>query len=340
MKILLISPLVKSINPDTKYAGIEKLVWEYSSELAKNNDVTVMGRDDSVYPEGIKVLPHTTTEEPFMMAEAKHYMEYGYLMRSFDIIHDFSHQHFASRYNLKLKTINLFWHAPALARYPKSPYNIVGPSRWACREFERIYHQKTRYMQSIVVDSSVYKPAGKRGDRFLAMGIMTPDKGNLSAIMLCKNLGLPLDVVGARGKDKDAPLDDYEKAIHSFCDGEKIRYLGEVSHEDKLNLMQTCYAMIYIPRFGEVTSHKIQEAMLCGAPIICTSVGALPEIVTDGVDGFLCNSEEEFKSAFSKVDSLTYEKTFEETKKKYSISQVCGDYVKLYQEVANGITWH
>uniref|UniRef100_A0A6M3L7L9 Putative glycosyltransferase n=1 Tax=viral metagenome TaxID=1070528 RepID=A0A6M3L7L9_9ZZZZ len=339
MKILLISPLVKSINPDTKYAGIEKLVWEYAKELSNSNNVNVWGRDDSTYPDGVTVYPTKVFEEPFIMAELRQYQEQGYTLRSYDVVHDFSHQHFASRYNHKLKSLSLFWHAPATGRIPKSPYNIIAPSEWACREFQRVYRQQARYVQSIVVDGEVYKPGGKRGDRFVTMGIMTPDKGNLSAITLCKELGLPLDVVGARGKDKDAPMDDYERAIHSFCDGKQIRYLGEVSHEEKLKIMQECRALIYVQRTGEVTSHKTQEFMLCGAPVICSTAGALPEIVTHGVDGYLCSSEEEFKRALKDVDNLTPEKKMEETREKYSVRTVTSEYLKLYQEVAGGRSW-
>jgi glycosyltransferase involved in cell wall biosynthesis len=343
LKILLISPLVKPINPDTKYAGIEKLVWEYSKELAKHNDVTVMGRDDSIYPNGVSVYStHVGESEPYTMAELQQYREYGYKLRSFDVIHDFSHSHFATRYNLKMKYMGLFWHAPATGRIPKSPYNIVGLSEWACREFQRVYGQKARYQQSIVVDAEVYKPTNpkdKRGGRFLTMGIMTPDKGNLSAVALCKDLGLSLDIVGARGVPDNAPQTDYERAVLSFCDGEYVHYLGEVSHEEKLNLMQTCRALLYIPRLGEVTSHKVQEAMLCGVPVICSNLGALPEIITHGVDGFLCNTEEEFKRALKDVDLLTPEKKIEDTKNKYSVETVCTEYMKLYTEVANGATW-
>ena len=98
--------------------------------------------------------------------------------------------------------------------------------------------------------------------------------------MLCKQLGLPLDVVGGRGvTDQKAPLTEYEQAIQSLCDGEGIRFLGEIGDEEKIKLMQTCRALIYTipPTYSEVTSHKVQEAMLCGAPIITSPIGALSE---------------------------------------------------------------
>ena len=57
MNLLLISPLLFSINENTRYAGIERLVAEYAQELVKEHKVTVMGHADSVYADGVSLLP-------------------------------------------------------------------------------------------------------------------------------------------------------------------------------------------------------------------------------------------------------------------------------------------
>ena len=336
MKILLVSPLGTPINPETKYGGIERLVWDYANELRRDHEVTVMGHADSIFPEDVTLLG-TRSKDPdvFVMAEVRQYQSWAYVLRDFNVIHDFSHQQFASRYTPALKSLNPFWHAPAIAQYPKSPYNIIALSRWAEREFKRVYKQDARYQQSIVVDPEIYCKGGKRGDRFLTLGIMSENKGNLEAIKLCQNVGVPLDVAGA-------PADkDYEDNLKVMCDGEQVRFLGEVTHEQKIELMQTCRALIYITpdAYSEVTSHKLQEAMFCGAPIITTPGGAFPEIVTDGVNGFLCASENEFIEAVKNVDKLEPDELYEEVAQTYSIRNVVADYVKLYQEVADGLRW-
>lgn len=340
MKILLVSPLVISYTPATMYAGIEKLVYQYVSEFSKEHEVSVIGREDSVYPEKVTHIKVKAEGELFAQAEAKAYMEYNRFLRNFDVIHDFSHSHLVARYN-NLPTVNPFWHAPSLGQYPKAPYNIIALSQWAAREFKRIYHQNARYVQSIVVDASEYHTGRRRGDRFLTIGKMSPEKGNLAAVMLCKMAGVPLDIAGGRGIDKNLPLTDYEKEIQKQCDGEQIQFLGEVSDEDKIKLMQRCRALIYItaPGYEEVSSHKIQESMFCGSPIITTPAGALPEIITHGIDGFLCNTDKEFLEAIKSVDKLDVTKTLESNIKKYSLQEVCSNYVELYREVKGGLRW-
>ena len=338
MKILLVSPLAYPITEVGNYAGIERLVWEYAKELIKSHDVTVMAHADSVFPDKVQLLTHKPMGDP-IAAELKHYQMYQYLLRTFDVIHDFSHLHLIARFNSNLPTLNIFWHAPSLARYPKAPYNIIALSQWAAREFERVYRQKARYQQSIAIDIEIYHPQGERGNRFLTIGRMSPLKGNLRAILLCQQAGVPIDVCGGRGMEKAPELDDYEKAIQGLCDGDKAKFHGEISEGQKVKLMQSCRALIYAADYPEVTSHKIQEVLLCGAPVIAPALGGIPEIITHGVDGFLCRTDDEFLAAIRNIDQLNPQVTHEAIVGKYSVKEVCAQYTELYKQVNEGLRW-
>src|SRR3990167_4468703 len=297
MKVLLISPLGFAVNSKTKYSGIEVLVYNFASELVKNHAVGVMGHADSVFPDGVAVYPtRPLPSEKFLLDELRQYRLYQSVVRNYDVVHDFSHQHLIARH-MNVPSLNLFWHAPALDQYPKAPYNIIALSQWAKREFERVYKQKARYQRSIALNTDIYKPSLRhRGERFLTIGRMSPEKGNLEAILLCKKLGVPIDVAGGRGVERGSrePLTEYEQEIKAHCDGKQVRYLGEVTEEGKLKLLYDCRALLYVTNHPEVTSHKIQEAMLCGTPVIVPNIGAEPEIVTNGVNGFLCNTQQEY----------------------------------------------
>ncbi len=189
MKILLTSPLVFPINKDTKYAGIERLSYQYAVELSKEHQVSIIHHSQSEFPPQVTHLKAKPIGDPFIDSEVHAYQSYQYLMRKFDVIHDFSHSHLASRY-MKLPSLIIFWHAPSLAQYPKAPYNIIALSQWAAREFKRIYHQEAHYQQSIIIDTEIYKPDPTivRGNRLFALGVMTPEKGLLLAAQLCHQL--------------------------------------------------------------------------------------------------------------------------------------------------------
>ena len=340
MRILFISPLGFAINDQTTYAGIERLVWYYSRELNKlGHEVAVFGHTDSVFPEGIKNYDYKAPDST--MAELQQFRIYQSVIRDYDVIHDFSHLHLISRYMPNMPTLNLFWHAPILAQYPKAPYNIIALSKYAEREFERVYHYKARYHQSICIDTSLYKLSKRhRNDRFLAIGRIAQEKGHHNAIEVCKAVGASLDIIGARGLEmQNKPYNEYEQSIMSQCDSGQIRLVGDVNDTEKIRLMQTNKALIYATDHPEVTSHKDQEALLCGLPAILSAIGAAPEIVTHGVDGFLCYKPKDFLDAVMNVDKLDCPSNNKNLIERYSVESVVQSYLSLYIEVANGLRW-
>lgn len=339
MKILLISPLGFAVNENLRYGGIERLVWNFASELSKEHDVSVWGHSDSVFSPRVHVYDYRPqpADNIYFQSELRQYQIYQSTLREFDVIHDFSHQHLSARFNPNLPTLNIFWHAPNEVQYPKSPYNIIGLSQWACRMFEKYYHQKARYQQSIALDVGMYVPSGEqKSGRFLTIGRMAEEKGNLLAAEMCYKMEVPLDVCGA---DSDPA---YKERVMALCDGKQIKYLGEVSEKKKLHLMQTCQGLIYATKRPEVTNHKMQEAMLCGAMAIMPPIGAAPEIITDGVNGYLCSTEADFYDKINKVSKMGnygLPANYNEFRERYSISRVVKDYIPLYEDVANGARW-
>ena len=239
-----------------------------------------------------------------------------------------------------LPTVNLIWHDPKVL-YPKAPYNIVAPSNWAVMQFRRFYHQDAKYHQCICIDVNVYKPLGEtRNDRFLCVGRMGAEKGNLEAALLCKELNVPLDIVTA-SETKAGEISDYAKRVMAVADGEKIKVWWEKDYteESKIKMMQINKALLYTTTHAEITSHKLQEALLCGQPVIVPKLGALPEIVTQGVDGYLCSSREDYIKAIREVDKLKPAKTYERLKQTYSIENVVKSNILLYEKVKGGLRW-
>lgn len=341
MKILFVSPLGLPYSPrKTHYSGIERLVWEFARSLCDEHEVGVMGHTFSEFPTKVS---HYKTTPPFgdgyLLDELRQYQLYCKIIRDYDVIHDFSHQHLIARYNPNLPTLNIFWHAPCLDQYTKAPYNIVSLSHYATSEFKRFYNQEALYQETIAIDEEKYKPTDvKRNDRFLAIGRMGAEKGHHNAINLCKQLGVGLDIIGARGTEqKNAPLTEYEKKVMGECDGEQIKFLGDIGESEKTKLMQKNMALLYATSHPEVTSHKIQEALFCGMPVVAPKLGGVPEIIEEGVDGFLCSTGEQYLNAMQKVKGL--QPHIERLRKKYSVKNVVKGYLPLYKKVKEGSRW-
>lgn len=355
MKLLLVSPLELPYTVGARYTGLERLAVQLSEALAKDHDVTLMAHKDTSVPDGVNLLPCEGYEQGHTIhAEQRQFQKYHRVLRDYEAIWDITHLNLIARFMVNMPIVTVFHANPeyaAMAGYTKAPYNLVSWSNWGVREIARYYRngepmlnggQKAVYQETILIDPNVYKPKeGRRGNRFLTIGRMSPDKGNLNAAQLCKQLGVNLDIAGGRGSevDKGQAVSDYEKAVMELCDGDHICYLGEVSDQEKVRLMQSCRGLLYFTDHVEITSHKVQEAMLCGAPVIIPNAGGMPEIVTHGVDGFLCSSANEYAQAIANVDQLNPRMTRKELATRYSPVTVANGYAALLDKVAKGERW-
>ena len=356
MKILVFSSLEMPYTIGARYTGLERLATEFAEQFAKlGHEVTMLAHKDNQVPNGVTLLPCEGYPDGnrTVHAEQRAFQRYESEFRKYDCVWDISNLHLPARFIVNLKSVNIFHANPMYAfqsGYIKAPYNLVSWSRWGIGQIARFYKnghpianggQRAVYQETIMVDPNVYKPKGKRGDRYLTIGRMSPEKGNLNAILLCQELNLPLDVCGGRGSEHEAgdSLTAYEKQVRNLCDGKQIVFYGEVSDEQKIELMQSCRALLYITDHVEITSHKVQESMLCGAPVLIPNTGGMPEIVTNGVDGFLCSSYDDVKDKITKIDQLDPLKTRGQVAQKYDPAHVTTGYISLMEKVANGLKW-
>ncbi len=345
VKILAFSPMELPWVQGARYSGLERLAVEHAAEWAMlGHDVTLLAHSETTVPHNVRFIPCEgyVNGDRTIHAELKAFQKHQSLFRDYDVIWDIGHLHLIARM-MKLPVVSVFSANPqyeAQAKNEKAPYNLISWSKWGIGQIRKYYQRGAVYQETIVVDPDVYKPKGKRGDRYLTIGRMHPEKGNLNAIRLCKQLGLKLDVVGGRGSeagDNDATT-EYEKALMEACDDDRVFY-GEVSDEQKIELMQSCAGLLYITGHVEITSHKVQEALLCGAPVVIPNAGGLPEIITHGVDGFVCSNPDEYLMAVAQMDKLDPSKTRDEVVEKYRPENVAEAYIKLFEEVADGRRW-
>jgi glycosyltransferase involved in cell wall biosynthesis len=357
MKILAVSPLELPFTTGARYTGLERLAVSFATEWAKlGHQVAILAHKDTNVGHGVTLLPCEgyPDNDRTIHAEQRALQRWQAELYQYDIVWDISNLHLPARFMPQLKTCNVFHANPQYAfmsGYVKAPRNLVSWSKWGVREIARYYRdgqptqnggQKSVYQETILIDDNVYKPSGKsRGKRFLTLGRMSEEKGNLNVAILCKELGLQLDIAGGRGSEH-VPGEDhtqYEKDILKHCDGKNIVFHGEVSEEEKLELMQSCRALIYMTDHVEITSHKIQEAMLCGAPVIVPNHGGFPEIVTHGGNGWLCSREQDFVDSIGAIDDLTPPKYRDSVAAKYHPETVARGYIDLFRRIIDGERW-
>lgn len=343
MKILTFSPLEMPYTKDARYTGLEKLAVQFSSKWAElGHSVTILAHKDTMTSLPLLECDGYINNDRTIHAEQTAFQQYQGLFREFDVIWDIGHLHLIARFMPGMPVLSVLNHAPEHAQYPKAPYNIISWSKWGVFAFKKYYKQVARYQETIMIDPEVYKPGTeKRNNRWLTLGRMAQEKGNLNAVMLCDRFNMELDVVGGRGSEAgiNDPATVYEKAIMDRCDGERIKFHGEIDDGSKINLMQSGKGLIYMTQHTEITSHKVQEALMCGMPVIIPNLGGLPEIVTPGVDGFLCQDEADYILSVNTIQQLDPSKTREALTHKYHPDTVGQGYIELFQKVIDGERW-
>ncbi|MDP3065037.1 MAG: glycosyltransferase, partial [Chloroflexota bacterium] len=335
MKLLFIAPSVYPVRPDLRYGGIEKLCYMAATAIAqKGHRVSVAAPDGSYLLHGVEHIPTGPTGD-FVESERQALVRYRHRLREFDAILDYSHSHW-SMMEQDLPSIAFIWHDPFIMKPQEPPYNIAALSSWQAARFAAVYGYDARVLDPHCAPVGAIRP---RTDRFLTIGRLTPSKGPLEAVAICRELGVPLDVVGALGQGDD-PL--YQAAVVAAA-SEGIRYHGEVDEGQKMELLETCRALLYPiaypPGQGEAHSHKTVDAQCAGAPVVTYDVGALSEVVEHGVTGFLAKHREEFKTYMGRVGELHPDVIREKAAARWSVEATADRLLEVAQRVAKGERW-
>jgi glycosyltransferase involved in cell wall biosynthesis len=183
------------------------------------------------------------------------------------------------------------------------------------------------------IDLSVYPVQPHRGDYLLFVGRMTADKGCHRAIAVATELGLPLKMAG---KCREAAEKEYFRELVEPHLNDRIQYLGEVTHGEKVELMQDARATLFPIEWEEPFGLVMIESMACGTPVIATRWGAVPEVIDDGRSGIIVDNYREMPGALERADALDPLELRHYVEEEFSPERMVRDYVAAYEAAISG----
>ncbi len=178
------------------------------------------------------------------------------------------------------------------------------------------------------LDFSVYPFKPTRGDYLLFLGRLSPDKGAHRAIAVAMQAGLPLKIAGKKQDPKELTY-FHELVEPHLVDG--IEYLGEVSHGEKVELLQNARATLFPIEWEEPFGLVMIESMACGTPVIATRYGAVTEVIENGRSGIIVDDYRIIPAALEEADALDPYDIRRYVEQEFSPERMVRDYVRAYE---------
>jgi glycosyltransferase involved in cell wall biosynthesis len=181
------------------------------------------------------------------------------------------------------------------------------------------------------LDLQLYPCKPHRGTYLLFLGRMSPDKGAHRAIAVARETGLPLKLAGKQQDPKEIRY--FHELVEPHLD-DQIEYLGEVSHGEKVELLQNARVTLFPIEWEEPFGLVMIESMACGTPVIATRHGAVPEVIADGRSGLIVDTYREMPEAVERADELDPLECRRYVEERYAPERMVQDYIDVFEHVA------
>ena len=333
MKIAMLAPISWRTPP--RAYGPWELVTSLLTEalVAKGVDVTLFATLDSETSGTLAgVVPRAYSEDPSIDAkvwEMLHIANAFERAGEFDIIHnqaDFMPLGWSRMTDTPvITTIHGFSGPrilPAFQRYQDRVHYVAisdADRAEGLRYVATIHH-------GIRIEDFPFDSVGS--DDLLFFGRIHPDKGAAHAIRAAKVVGRKLVMAGIV-QDEGY----HEREVLPHVDGTRVRFIGPVGGRERTDTLGQAYALLHLIDFDEPFGLSVIEAMACGTPVIAVNRGSMPELIVDGVTGFLIDRPEDSPAAIARIPEIDRAACRAHVAANFTRDKMADAYVALYERV-------
>ena len=337
LKIAILSPTWFPV-PPTGYGGIELVVSLLADGLVDaGHEVTLFASGDSLTKANLSYIFERAPSELIgrSLPEIRHALACYERADEFDVINDHSGIPAAALGGLVQTPVLHTLHGPLDTHETQDAYGSI--AKVAPRVgLISISENQRRPMPDLpwaatipnAIDLSIYPSKPHPGDYLLFLGRFSPDKGAHRAIAVAMELGLPLKMAGKNREPKERQY--FAELVEPHLGHGGIEYLGEVSHGEKVELLQDARATLFPIEWEEPFGLVMIESMACGTPVIATRHGAVPEVIEHGVSGIIVDNYREMAAALDQADELDPNECRRYVEERFAPERMVGDYERAY----------
>jgi glycosyltransferase involved in cell wall biosynthesis len=338
MKIAQVAPLFESVPPHG-YGGTERVVSYLTEELVRQgHQVTLFASGDSVTQAHlVAACPRALRLDAQCVDQLAHGMvlleQVFRQAPTFDLLHfhiDYLHFPLSVRQRVPHVTtlhgrLNLPDLVPVYQTFPCMPVVSISdaqrlPLPWL-RWQGTVYHG---------LPADLYTFHDTPGTYLAFLGRISPEKGIEQAMAIARQAGMPLKIV-AKVDQVDRAY--FQAVVQPLLNDPLVEYLGEMGDSDKNAFLGQAYAVLFPIDWPEPFGLVMIEALACGTPVIAYRRGSVPEVLDDGVTGWIVAGQEEAVQAVAQVSTLSRRRCRQTFEARFSVTRMTQDYVRIYQQV-------
>jgi len=339
MRIALLAPLWKKV-PPKKYGGSELVVANLAKGLSElGYDITTFAcKGSKVVGKLVPVIGKPMYEligrfdwSGIKQYEFLSFFELGKRVNNFDIVHNHMGIHPVALAPFIAKPFVTTLHSSLPPDFPSLAEAFREYPFVSISNAQRSLAPQLNYVGTVYhgIEVKSFRANFKKNENhFVFLGTLSKNKGVDIAVRSAVRLKARLTIAGEI-REEDKPF--LEKRVFKYIDGKRIKFIGEIGHRKKAELLASASALLFPSRWNEAFGLVMVEALACGTPVIAFRRGAVPEILRNGKTGFIVRNELSFIKAMKEVDKLSRKACRIEAEKRFDIPVMAKNYEKVYK---------
>lgn len=339
MKIAQVAPLIEAVPPKL-YGGTERVVAYLSDALVElGHEVTLFASGDSdtkatlvpIWPRSLRLDPdvHDQFAPLFMQMEIM-----ARRAHEFDVVHShIDYFGFPLLRRLGVATLTTLHgrldlpELPALyAVYHDAPVVSISDS-------QRAPLPNARYAGTVLhgLPQNLLSIGPGTGGYLAFLGRFSPEKAPDAAIRIANAAGMPLKMAA---KVDRIDQEYFSTTIEPLLAQGDVEFIGEIGEHQKNEFLGNAAGLLFPIMWPEPFGLVMIEAMACGTPVIAFDNGSVPEVLENGVSGFIVNNEAEAAAAVRKIPALDRTRVRGEFDRRFTAHHMAQNYLELYSRMA------